>query len=196
MERRDLLKLGISAPFILTSSMARGDGGGGVDIVAKKMWLAYYDEEEKEDEKITNFYIGYGGKYYTANLAKFDLYDDADANGRPTATTTLRGARRTGQIHAYYIDGIQGGFRSGIYVAPSRVPAVNNATVLVQAFHNNMSYTLSGSIRFRAIGSRRAEKLPEQAEFQRGQRVADLYQNGNTFVLSPQRYRFGLRLTF
>lgn len=194
MDRRDLLKLGISAAFIPTPVLA--SGGGGLDITAARMWLTYYDEDEGEDERITNFYISYQNKYYRTDLTNFRLYDDNAAGGKPTAASALRGARRIGQAHAYYEDGIQGGFASGVYVAPDRVPAVSNAPVLVQAFHEGNPYTLSGSIRFRAIGTRKADKLPERSEFQRRQKVGDLYLNGDTFLISPGKTRNGIRLTF
>ncbi len=198
MERRDLLKIGLAVPFIMTSSMARSSGGGGgaIENAARKMWLAYYDKEKKEDEKITNFYIGYHDKFYVTNLTKFALYEDAAANEKPTATSYLRGARRIGKIHAYYKDGIKGGFVSGIYVCPKTMPTVRNLPVLIQAFHNKIPYTMSGSIKLHAVGSRRAKKLPGCSETQRQQMVGNLYQKGNTLVLRPKDIRLGFRLSF
>ncbi len=196
MERRDLLKIGISAPLVLLPSIAQPQDGG-MDVIRRNMQLVWSNESDGgEDEKITYFFINYKTKFYVANLSKFDLSDDEDAGGKQTATDALRGSRRIGRIHAYYQDGIKGSFLSGIYVTPKTIPKVRTAPVLIQAFYDGKPYTLSGSIKLRPLGARKSKKLPQLSEFRQKPIVANLYQNQNTLIISPKNVRLGFRLTF
>ena len=195
MNRRDLLKHGLAAPVVLLPGMACADGGGALDLKIK-MRLVYSDEEAKEDVQVTRFFVYYDKKFFVANLARFDLSDDAEANGSLTATQALRGASKIGRIHAYYEDGIKGSFSSGLYVAPKTIPKVRSAPVLIQSFYEGKPYTLIGSIKFRPLGTRKSMKLPQLPVFGKKQVVANLYQNQNTLILSPKNIRLGIRMSF
>jgi len=193
MDRRDLLKVGLAAPFILTSSMASGSGGG-PDVKLKFMQLGYYDGDDGDEVKITNLYINYKSNYFGVSLTNYQLIDDANADGKQTATNALKGSRRIGQVRPYYENGFAGGFKSGLYTNANAIPEGRNAPVLIQVHYKRNPFTLSGSIRFKPLNARRIKKLAKPAELRNEPVIADLKLNGNWLIIKPKNNRFGNRL--
>ena len=189
MYRRDLLKIGLAAPFVLTSSMARSNsGGGGLDIAVQvSKWNLYYSDgdDDDDDSVVDNFYINYGTDTFGTRLSTFNLYADENANGKPTATGALNGARYIGDLYGSYTPE----FTAGFYVRPKTLPNVRTARVLFQVNYQGKRYTLSGNIRFRPLNARRRRKLAPEQYLRSQPKFGNLSQNMDTLIISPRKSR-------
>lgn len=196
MYRRDLLKIGLAAPFVLTSSMAQSSGGGGgPDFTAQvSKWNLYYSDgdDDDDDSVVDNFYINYGTDTFGTRLSTFNLYADEKANGKPTAAGALNGARRIGVLNGSYTPE----FTAGFYVRPKTLPNVGTARVLFQVNYQGKRYTLSGNIRFRPLNARRRRKLAPEQYLRSQPKFANLSQNKDTLIISPRKNRARYYLEF
>ncbi|MCP5086399.1 MAG: hypothetical protein GY952_06315 [Rhodobacteraceae bacterium] len=191
MERRDLLKFGIAAPFFLTPGIAQSGGNAVMESLKRQMSVHYSDRDDGEGERITTLFLYDDVVRYQQNLANFKLIDDLDSGGKLTATTALRGSSRIGRV--VYVD-------NSLLATTNQIPQVRRAPLLIQVKYQQKSYTLSGTIRYRPLNARKSSQLPQPSQFRSQPEVADLHLNDETLILrtsrARSRYKFGVRLSF